>query len=88
MLRWQHVEPNSAYEVWRHTEPYFDPEQGVGMLLDTVTATPGEMTRPDDGVIGNPAQNHFYVVRGFVGGGASSPSTQVGEFDFSLVPGD
>ena len=88
LLRWQHIDPNTAYEIWRNTAPYFDPDQGEGSKISTEPATAGEMTYPDAGVVGNPAQNHFYVVRGYVSSGASGPSNQVGEFDFELMPGN
>jgi len=88
LLRWQHIDPNTAYEIWRDTAPYFDPDQGEGSKISTEPATTGEMTYPDAGVVGDPAQNHFYVVRGYVNSGASGPSNQVGEFDFELVPGN
>jgi len=88
LLRWQHIDPNTDYEIWRDTSPYFDPSQGEGSKISTEPATVGEMTYPDAGVVGSTAQNHFYVVRGFLDGGASGPSNRVGEFDFELMPGN
>ena len=38
-------------------------------------------------VIGDPAHNYFWVVRGRNGDGASEPSNRVGEFDFAVVKG-
>ncbi len=87
LLRWQHVDPNSAYEVWRDTSPYFDPAAGQGELRSTEPATAGEMTYLDAGAVGDYTQNYFYVVRGYLNNGASDPSNRVGEFDFQLIPG-
>ncbi len=87
LLRWQHVDPNSAYEVWRATSPYFDPAAGEGLLLSTEPATAGEMTYLDAGALGDHTQNYFYVLRGYLNNGTSDPSNRVGEFDFQLVPG-
>jgi hypothetical protein len=88
LLRWQHVDPNTAYEIWRHTSPYFDSDQGEGTRLSTETAVAGEMTYKDVGAVGSETQNYFYVLRGYVGGGASGPSNRVGEFDYALLAGD
>ena len=87
LLRWQHVDPNSAYEIWRDAAPYFDPAAGEGTLRSTEPATSGEMTYLDSGAVGDAAQNYFYVLRGYLNGGASDPSNRVGEFDFQLIPG-
>ncbi len=87
LLRWQHADPNSAYQIWRDTSPYFNPAVGEGSLLSTEPASPGEMTYLDSGVLGNDVQNYFYVVLGYLNGDASPPSNRVGEFDFKLTPG-
>jgi len=86
-LRWQHVDPNAAYEIWRDTAPYFDPAAGEGTLRSTEQAVPGEMTYLDTGAVGSWDENHFYVIRGYLNGGVSDPSNRVGEFDFQLIPG-
>ena len=87
LLRWQHIDPNTAYEVWRDTSPYFDPAASEGQLLSTEPATPGEMTYLDSGAVGIYTENHYYVVRGVYDNAPSAPSNRVGEFDFQLIPG-
>lgn len=87
VLTWQHLDPNSKYEVWRGTAPYFAPPD-EGTKVDTIAATPGTMTFNDPNRIGNPDENHFWVTRGWLNGGTSGPSNRVGEFDFALVPGN
>lgn len=86
-LSWQHVSPNTSYQVWRDTSPYFLPD-GEGTLAQTLPAAPGTMTWTDGGKVGDPATNYFWVVRGVVAGGASGPSNRAGEFDFSLTRGN
>ncbi len=87
VLSWPHQPPDTAYQVWRHTSPYFMPE-GEGALVDTLADTGSAMSYPDAGRIGDPDVNHFWVVRGVIAGGASGPSNRVGEFDFALVKGE
>lgn len=86
-LSWPHVAPNTSYEVWRDTSPYFQPS-GQGMLVQTLAAAPGVMFWPDTNKIGDPTTNYFWVVRGVLAGGASGPSNRVGEFDFALTQGN
>jgi hypothetical protein len=98
-LTWAHVAADSAYDVWRGTTPYFDPAAGQGVRVSTVDAgiasAGAKLTAIDDGtdpppavqVIGNPAQNYFWVVRGRNSSSVSSNSNRTGEFDFQLVPG-
>lgn len=86
VLSWPHQPPDTAYQVWRDTLPYFLPA-GEGTLVDTLAATGGPMTFDDPNRVGNPDVNHFWVVRGVLAGGASGPSNRVGEFDFALVRG-
>lgn len=85
-LTWQHLVPNTSYQVWRSELPYFLPP-GEGALVQTLAATPGAMTYGDANTIGDPLANHFWVVRGVLAGGASGPSNRVGEFDFNLTAG-
>jgi hypothetical protein len=86
-LSWQHLAPNTQYEVWRSASPYFAPP-GEGTQVAAPDATSGTMTYSDADTIGDPAENHFWLVRGWLNGGASGPSNRVGEFDYSLVKGD
>ncbi len=86
-LSWTHIEPNTDYEIWRHTSPYFDPAAGEGTLADTLPASTGVMTYTDPGRVGDPATNYFWAVRGTVGSSVSPVDAWVGEFDFALTPG-
>lgn len=86
-LSWPHQSPDTSYQVWRDTSPYFFPA-GEGTLVDTLLATGSAMTYDDAGRVGDAAVNHFWVLRGVVAGGASGPSNRVGEFDFDLMTGD
>ena len=85
-LSWQHTSPNTSYQVWRDSSPYFLPT-GEGTLAQTLAALPGSNTWTDGGKIGNAELNYFWIVRGILAGGASGPSNRVGEFDFPLVKG-
>jgi hypothetical protein len=87
VLTWQHVLPNTKYEVWRSASPYFEPP-GAGTQVGALPATQGAMSFTDPGTIGSPAGNHFWLVRGWLNGAASGPSNRVGEFDFSLAKGN
>lgn len=102
-LSWEHLSENGAYQVWRGTTPYFDPALGQGnqiYLWDTISGD--TLTYPDDGsdyyptydpnlprlqILGIPAVNYFWVVRGQSGPDVSANSNRVGEFDFALVAG-
>jgi hypothetical protein len=86
-LTWQQIAPNTSYQVWRGTTPYFLPPD-EGTLAQTLPATPGSMGYPDAGRIGDPLTNYFWVVRGVLAGGTSGSSNRVGEFDFSLTRGN
>lgn len=83
-LSWPQQAPDTSYQVWRDTAPYFLPAD-EGALVSTLAATGGAMTYDDANRIGDPSVNHFWVVRGVVAGGASGPSNRVGEWDFALV---
>lgn len=101
-LNWPHVLDGAAYEVWRDTAPYFvpHPDAGVGVLVDTIPAgfvsrgasfafeDNGEPPTPPVKIIGDPAANYFWVLRSRNGDGVSALSNRVGEFDFSLSPGE
>jgi hypothetical protein len=39
-------------------------------------------------IIGDPAQNYFWVVRGRNSNSVSAPSNRTGKYDFRLVPGN
>ncbi len=55
--------------------------------VDRYAAGTGDPLLPTVQVIGDPATNHFWVVRGQNGDGVSGNSNRVGEFDFALVQG-
>jgi hypothetical protein len=88
-LQWTHAPPNTGYEIWRSSDPYFDPALGEGDLVDTVEALDGLMTyEVPGGGMGDVGLNYFYVVLARLGPEVSDISGRVGEFDFSVVPGD
>jgi hypothetical protein len=87
---------NSSYDLWRGLTPYFDPNVAGG-LVPTSSVSPGAtITVNDDGttppspgpIIGDPAQNYFWVMRSRNGTSVSANSNRMGEFDFQLVPGN
>ena len=98
-LSWPHRLDSASYEVWRGTTPYFDPAAGQGVQVSTVNAgfvgAGASFSAEDNGtnppapgpIIGDPAQNYFWVIRSRNGDGISANSNRVGEFDFRLVPG-
>lgn len=55
---------------------------------DGVDRYPADGTLPEVQVIGDPATNYFWVVRGENADGPSANSNRVGEFDFALMAGD
>jgi|GEM_PF-2310832 hypothetical protein len=75
-----------GYSLYRATDPYFTPSgsplyEGTGVVYD------------DEGVLGNPATNHYYLVRSRCDNGFESlNSNREGEFDFAIskgtAPGD
>ncbi len=79
--------PFNTYQVWRSLSPYFTP--GGGGTTQVYSGKAFSFLDKDDGpTVGDPATNHFYVLRTVNCTGASTAdSTPVGEFDFSLVPG-
>ncbi len=70
------------YRLFRDVVPYFTPANPPYRVL-TLPAY------ADTGAVGDPTVNHFYVVESACATGfASSPSNRVGEFDFTLLPGE
>lgn len=98
-LSWPHVMDSAQYEVWRDTAPYFTPA-AEGVQVGTVDAgfvgrgaaftfeDGGALPPPEVQIIGDATTNYFWVARSRNGDGASALSNRVGEFDFSLTPGD
>jgi len=70
-----------TYNIYRDVTPYFTPTSAY----DTATGS----TYDDAGAVGDPAENHYYMVAlACPSGEAGSDMTnQVAEFDFTLVPG-
>lgn len=99
VLSWPHASDAVQYEIWRDTEPYFDPAEGEGKQVTTVDAgfisggTPftfnddGTLPPPPVQIYGDPDINYFWVLRARNSDGASGVSNRVGEFDFRLAPG-
>ena len=82
-LSWNDVTGATHYDVYRSVDvPYFTPADPV--YAADVTS-PWQDTDPS--AIGDPAQNHYYIVRARDDGGHTSDGTRHGEFDFALVPG-
>jgi hypothetical protein len=79
-LTWNGNKSNT-YNIYRETDPYFTPT--------TVYATATGSTYDDAKAVGDPAENHYYVVSlaSPSGGDGGKMTNRVGEFDFALVPG-
>lgn len=89
-LSWKHVPQYTSYEVWRSTQPYFNPGDPGSEMRGTVLApTTGEDVIFKDGdAIGNVDHNYVYVVRGVNAAGTTGASNRLGEFDFAVTPGN
>ena len=68
-----------GYEVYESITPYFNP----GLLTPIITLPYDAATHTVPLSIGDPAENHFYIVRSACGD-TISDSNEVGEFDFGL----
>ncbi len=85
-LSWTHLEQNAEEQAYKNTTPYFNFSDGtsLGWSGSTGTAT-------DWNVGGAPADIIFYKVVGSVPVGAdsiySTPSKEMGLFEFALTPG-
>lgn len=86
-LQWQWNTDDTAYEVHRDIEPYFNPAEAT--LIATVTPMLPNPVVYRDGAsgAGDPGENHFYVVRAMKDG-RGAVSNRTGEFDFGLTPGN
>jgi alkaline phosphatase D len=85
-LSWADDPANCRYEVFRSQTPYFDPN-GLSPAATVQSPTdPTQVTFAGDA--GDPAQNHYYLVRALTClNGNVADSVQQGEFDFALTPG-
>jgi hypothetical protein len=71
------------YQVWRSTQPYFNP---AGLPLAEVLAP--TVTFTDVGALADTSTNYYYVVRAVSEAGlTSADSNRTGEFVFDLVKG-
>ncbi|MBM4460396.1 MAG: DUF11 domain-containing protein [Chloroflexi bacterium] len=93
VLSWTHRSQNTSYQLWRGTVPYFTLDDSSVLVASGMPPVPNcvrvELTIvcTDSGAVGNPALNHFYLVRAFNSAGTSADSNRVGVFGFSLMPG-
>jgi hypothetical protein len=86
ILRWTHQSPNTGYEVWRGTVPYFTfsgPDAGT-LLITLIEPFGSTVSYTDAGRFGDGA-NYYYVIRGLVWG-AVAQSVGSGKFAFELEP--
>jgi hypothetical protein len=82
-LNWADVAGAVRYDVFRSTdEPYFIP---VDPVYASDVASPWQ--DPAANAIGDPTENHYYIVRAQDDDGHTSYGIRHGEFDFALVPG-
>ncbi len=78
-----HAIAGVTYNVYHAADaPYFTP----GAVYATGLTSP-TFTDPDAGVIGNMAQDTYYVVRAVYNGLLAGPSNRAGAFAFGLMPG-
>lgn len=77
-LSWLFVNNAVSYNIYRDNAPYF---VGTAVYQNTTTSP-----WPDPGAAGNPAANHYYLIRA-VGCNESGNSQRSGAFNFALVPG-
>lgn len=82
-LTWAPAPPNCFYEIHRDPTPYFDPNTAT-LLAPALPSGAASFTDAAS-ALGNPATNHFYLVRAINCDSTSgAQSNRVGEFDFAL----
>ncbi len=79
-LTWTDNVANVSYEIHRSSVPFFTPNATT--LLASLAA--GNVSYVDIGAAGDPANNHFYLVRAAGAGGEFASSNRVGEIDYAL----
>lgn len=85
-LSWTHVSANDAYEVWWSERPYFLPGEGDTTKSDVRLDGSAVLHYTASTAVGDPAINHYYVVRGINACGVTSAfAGRTGEFDYALV---
>jgi photosystem II stability/assembly factor-like uncharacterized protein len=80
-LTWEHVAGVIDYNVYRDEAPYFTPDTPYATTTNTT------WTDPDPNAIGDPAANHYYVVRAVNDCGESGTIYYLGSFNFGLTSG-
>jgi hypothetical protein len=89
LLAWQHVSPNTAYEVHGSDVPYFLPVAGTRLATVNAAHPPGRnetLTYPGTGsAAGALPAGQFYLVVGTNAAGAGAASPRAGEFRFDLI---
>ena len=77
-LSWTASAGVANYRIYRATTPYFTP-------VDPPYATTTNLSYDDAGVLGNPATNHYYVIKSACANSFQSDnSNRVGEYDYPL----
>jgi hypothetical protein len=89
-LTWTHLDANARYEVWRDTQPYFDPSAPTTDTVKLDDVYPpvggGEVIYTD--ATGDPNVTYYYTVIGVNAlGQASAPVSFTGVFRFAVTPG-
>ncbi|MEM7113576.1 MAG: choice-of-anchor Q domain-containing protein [Chloroflexota bacterium] len=79
-LSWQDAISNCTYDVFESTTPYFTHSTSAA-YLNASTA------HPINGRLGDPTTNYFFINRATCTGDVTIDSNEVGEFDFTIVPG-
>jgi|GEM_PF-3364930 len=80
-LSWSAVGGATGYAIYRLADDPYGPLPGPHA---SVASSP----YVDNGAAGNPSTNYTYVVAATNDCGDSGPSSRLGEFDFSLTPGN
>jgi hypothetical protein len=93
-LSWTHTDSFvTAYQVWRATDaPYAQPGDPEAQLLSTepAPANVGDRVTYTDATsqLGNASANDYYfILAEDSAGNVSAATSRVGEFDYTLVPG-
>jgi|GEM_PF-1563797 len=91
-LTWPDEGLFTAYQVWRHSAPYFTAGSPPATLIADdqsleCTSNGGTVTCKDLAALGSPFINYFYVVRGHTTLGVWVESGEKGAFNFGLAPG-
>ncbi len=76
-LNWSPAANATAYDIYRGTAPFFEPNTPILRVSGT--------SYVDAGRAGDPADNYYYLVKSVNAYSESGLSNRVGEFDFGLV---